>query len=171
MGRTGESRRRARRTHAAIGIAFALNSGCGGSSLPEPDLAIPAPLKFGEAIEVPFPPPPARVEFIPEKPRSGAVWIDGEWSWTGRRWSWTYGRWVTPPPSAVFAPWRTARTSDGTLLFAGGTWYDERGAEITEPLPLAIGHAREEDVITPKGQTERTAPNRVPAKTPQEQQH
>jgi hypothetical protein len=142
-------------------------SGCGGSSLPEPEQATPAPLKQGEAIEVPFPPPPARVEFIPEKPNSGAVWIDGEWSWTGRRWAWTYGRWVIPPSSATFARWRTARTSDGILLFAPGTWHDERGAQIAEPLPLAVGVAREGEVILPHGQPEKTAPNQVPAKTPQ----
>ena len=170
MGRLDGSRRRARRTHAAIGIVFALASGCGGSSLPEPELASAPALKIGEAIEVPFPPPPARVEFIPDRPRPGAVWIDGEWTWTGRRWGWTYGRWVMPPASATFAPWRTARTSDGTQLFAAGTWYDEQGNEITEPLPLAIGVAREEDVITPPGRSEKTAPNQVPAKPSAEQQ-
>lgn len=168
MGRTDGSHRRARRTPAAIGIAFALVVGCGGSSLPEPELASAPPLKFGEAMEVPYPPPPARVEFIPERPRSGAVWIDGEWTWTGRRWAWTYGRWVMPPPSATYARWRTARTNDGTLLFASGAWYDENGGEVTEPSPLAIGTAREEDVITPPGRRERTAPNQVPAKAPEE---
>jgi hypothetical protein len=160
-----EALRRARRTHAAIGIALACSVACGGSALPGPELATPAPLKHGEAIEVPFPPPPARVEFIPKKPRSGAVWIDGEWSWTGRRWAWTYGRWLVPPPDATFAQWRTARMSDGALLFAAGTWYDARGQEITEPVPLAIGAARQEDVVTPPGHTEKTAPNQFPSKT------
>ncbi len=164
MGSSRESRRRAPRTYATIGIALAFVAGCGGSSLPAPELASPAPLKQGEAVEVPFPPPPARVEFIPAKPDSDAVWIDGEWSWTGHRWSWIYGRWVVPPPSATFARWRTARTSDGTLLFAAGTWYDDRGAEVTEPPPLAVGTAREEDVILPRGQPEKTAPNQAPAK-------
>jgi hypothetical protein len=164
MASSRESQRRARRTSATIGIALAFASGCGGSSLPEPELASPAPLKQGEAVEVPFPPPPARVEFIPQKPRSGAVWIDGEWSWTGRRWSWTYGRWVIPPAEATFAPWRTARTTDGTLLFAPGAWFDVKRAVVAEPPPLALGAAREEDVILPKGQPEKTAPNQTPGK-------
>ena len=121
----------------------------------------------GALVEVGRPPPPARVETVPPSPAAGAVWIDGEWSWTGRRWAWTYGRWVIPPSSATFARWRTARTSDGILLFAPGTWHDERGAQIAEPLPLAVGVAREGEVILPHGQPEKTAPNQVPAKTPQ----
>src|SRR5581483_6479705 len=167
MALADQSTGRARLTHAAIGVAAALVTACGGSSLPATDLAIPAPLKFGEAIEVPFPPPPARVEFIPEKPRSGAVWVDGEWSWTGRRWAWNYGHWVLPPPLSTYAPWRTARTTDGALLFAPGTWYDARGNEIAEPALLAVGAEREEDVVLPPGQREKTAPNQVPGKAPQ----
>ena len=156
---------RARLTHAAIGVALLLVGACGGS-LPEPDQANPAPLRTGEGVEVPFPPPPARVEFIPEKPRSGAVWVDGEWSWTGRRWAWNYGKWVLPPPSSTFSPWKTLRTNDGTLLFVAGTWRDEKGAELADPEPLARGRAREESVVLPPGQTEKTAPNQVPGSNP-----
>ncbi|HEX4337543.1 MAG TPA: YXWGXW repeat-containing protein [Polyangiaceae bacterium] len=140
--------------------------GCGGSSVPEPTHPDPKPLKTGEAAEVPFPPPPARVEFIPDKPRAGAVWVDGEWSWTGRRWAWTYGKWVLPPADATFAPWKTVRSNDGTLLFVAGIWHDEKGAEIPDPEPLAVGRAREENVVLPPGQTEKTAPNQVPGVSP-----
>ncbi|HEX3596090.1 MAG TPA: YXWGXW repeat-containing protein [Polyangiaceae bacterium] len=116
-------------------------------------------------MEVPFPPPPARVEFIPDKPRSGAVWVDGEWSWTGRRWAWNYGKWVVPPETATFSPWRTVRSDDGTLLFVAGIWHDAKGTEIPDPQPLVVGRAREENVILPPGQPEKTAPNQVPGKT------
>jgi hypothetical protein len=157
---------RARVTHAAFGIAVLFANGC-GSSLPEPPLAEPMPVRAEKAVEVPYPPPPARVEFVPERPRSGSVWIDGEWSWTGRRWAWTYGRWVAPPDSAKFSPWKTARSSDGTLLFVPGTWRNAAGAEITEPPPLARGRAREENVVTPPGHQEQTAPNKVPGTNPE----
>jgi hypothetical protein len=146
----------------AFGIAVTIVAGC-GSSLPEPSRSPLLPLKEGDAVEVPYPPPPGRVEFIPEKPRSGTVWIDGEWSWTGSRWSWTYGRWVVPPEDATFSQWRTVRSSDGTLLFSPGMWRNTKGVEINEPPPLAMGRAREEDVILPPGQLEKTAPNKTPA--------
>lgn len=139
-----------------------------GSSLPSPATAEDASIR-DRAVEVPFPPPPARVEFIPEKPRSGAVWIDGEWSWTGRRWAWIHGRWVIPPPDATFARWRTERTKDGTLLFASGMWLGPKGQELSEPEPLAMGAARQEDVVTPPGHMEKTAPNRAPASNTESQ--
>src|SRR5262245_30359992 len=121
---------RDRVTHAAFGVAALLAAGCGGS-LPEAPRPEPAaPVRAANAVEVPYPPPPARVEFVPEQPRSGTVWVDGEWSWTGTRWAWTYGRWVAPPQSATFSPWKTARTSDGALLFVPGTWRNAAGVEI-----------------------------------------
>jgi hypothetical protein len=152
-------------THAAFGVGILLAVGC-GSSLQEPSRSEPIAVRAENAVEVPYPPPPARVEFVPERPRSGTVWVDGEWTWTGTRWAWTYGRWVAPPDSATFAPWKTARTADGVLLFVPGTWRNAAGAEIADPEPLARGRARGENVVTPPGEEEKTGPNQVPGATP-----
>jgi len=157
---------RGRRQRVVLGIALASLVGCGGSSLPGPEYAAPAPVKPGEATEVPYPPPPARVEFIPKLPRSDAVWVDGEWTWTGRRWAWTYGRWVVPPALSTYAPWRTARTKDGALLFVPGTWYDAKGAPIAGPAPLATATARERDAVSSPAEAEKAAPSQVPAPFP-----
>jgi hypothetical protein len=90
-------------------------------------------------VEVPYPPPPARVEYVPDRPSSDAVWLDGEWVWQGRRYSWKAGRWVKPPANASFAPWTTVRDSMGSLYLAEGTWRDRSGSEIAAPEPLASG--------------------------------
>jgi hypothetical protein len=106
------------------------------------------------------------VEFIPDEPRGGAVWVDGEWSWTGHRWAWNFGKWVVPAPASTFAPWKTFRASDGALLFVPGIWRNGKGVEIVEPTPLATGRAREENIPSPEGEPIHTAPNRAPAAAP-----
>jgi hypothetical protein len=90
-------------------------------------------------VETPFPPPPARAEFIPRQPAKGAVWIDGEWTWRGHRWGWNEGRWVIPPAGASFSPWTTVRGADGTFFFAQGVWRDAHGDVVAAPPPLALG--------------------------------
>lgn len=120
---------------AALGITIAF--ACGPPRLPAP----PYTRHPTSALEeVPYPPPPARVEAIPRRPKvERSVWIDGEWTWQTRRWVWKSGRWVKPPSGARFAPWTTVRDRIGTLYFAGGTWRDAASAEVAEPEPLAIG--------------------------------
>ena len=116
-------------------------------------------------VEVPYPPPPARVEFVTERPNREAVWIDGEWGWSGRRWAWEYGRWVVPPSSNVgYVRWFTVRRQDGVLLFSPGTWKDASGATIAAPPAAALAHAQEESVVSPDGNRELTAPNVVPGR-------
>ena len=111
--------------------------GCGSSQLPHP----PYVSQTTEAlVEVPYPPPPARAEFVPSAPRKDATWLDGEWIWRGRRWSWVRGRWVAPPPRARYAPWTTVRNSEGALFFAPGGWRDESGKPMEPPPPLAEGY-------------------------------
>lgn len=87
----------------------------------------PAPIAASEMIEVPYPPPPARVETIPAMGAAGQVWLDGQWTWGGEVWSWGEGAWVTPPPDAYFTPWSTQRRADGQLLFARAAWRDRAG--------------------------------------------
>jgi len=135
-------------------VAFLL--ACAGS-LPEPTYSSQPVSAFEEVQSAP---PPARVELVPERPKNpNAVWIDGEWDWTGARWAWQHGRWVVPPPGATYSKWAILRRSDGVLLFASGVFRDRRGSPIPSPPSLAVARARDEDVVDAEGRTERTAPN------------
>ena len=92
-----------------------------GSPLPLPPLG---PHLSESFIIVPYPPPPAHVEIIPEPPTTAVdmVWVDGEWRWKGRRWVWNGGQWQLPQPGAYFAFGTTVRLSDGTLAWFAGQW-------------------------------------------------
>jgi hypothetical protein len=108
--------------------------------------------------EVPFPPPPARIESVPRQPEDRAVWVDGEWIWQTRRYAWKPGRWVIPPAGARFAPWATVRDARGTLYLARGTGRDDTGAEVPEPPPLATGVPGAAAIVSPEGKTLPTGP-------------
>jgi hypothetical protein len=112
-----------------------------------------------------YPPPPARVEFVPPRPAPGAVWIDGEWAWQGRRWAWRIGRWVEPPPGARYSPWTVVRGDDGSTYYAAGAWRDARGAELAEPVALVAARANLSDVVDPEGELETTGRSIRPART------
>ena len=86
-------------------------------------------------IEVPYPPPPARVEITPPRGSDRDVWIDGQWEWDGKMWKWLPGTWMTPPENAYFTPWTAVRTRDGRLLFARAAWRSKDG----RPLDVASG--------------------------------
>lgn len=148
-------RRLAVGTLGALAVAAALLA-CGPKRLPAP----PYVQQPAEALnEVPYAPPPARIEFIPDRPKDDrAVWIDGEWSWQGRRWAWKHGRWVVPPPNTGFAPWTTARGAMGTLYFASGAFRDSHGAEVPEPAPISTSRLSPGGVVDPGG-------SQVPAAT------
>jgi len=97
-----------------------------GASLPRPmTTAHPASAFY----EVPYPPPPGRVEIVPPWPGGALVWLDGEWRWDGSRWVWQPGAWVNPPRGARYARWETTRLADGRLLFAPGAWVYAAGRE------------------------------------------
>jgi len=136
---------------ANVIVAFLL--ACAGS-LPEPSYSSQPASAFQEVL---YAPPPARVPGRPKN--SSAVWIDGEWDWTGARWAWQYGHWVVPPAGATYSKWAVTRRSDGVLLFASGTFRDRRGSEIPSPPSLAVARARDEDVVDVEGKTEPTGPN------------
>ena len=110
-------------------LLCALLPACSGS-LPRPPTG---PVPPGDMIEVPYPPPPARVETIPVQKTAGEVWIDGQWEWDGKAWKWREGAWSTPPENAYFTPWMTKRRGDGQLLFARAEWRDKAGR------PLNVG--------------------------------
>jgi len=122
-------------------LAFTLLSAC-SASLPKPPTG---PVPPDAMIEVPYPPPPARVEVIPPRKNGLDVWIDGQWEWDGTVWKWLDGAWTTPPANAYFTPWTAVRQSDGRLLFARAAWRakDGRpldaapGRDVCRPLPRA----------------------------------
>jgi hypothetical protein len=109
-----------------------------GSALPAPPAA-QHPLSAYR--EVPYPPPAALAETVPDRPeRDGLVWLDGEWVFHGRGFVWRRGGWVAPPPSTRFARWRTYYRRDGRLMLAQGTWYDAQNQRLRRPqavLPAA----------------------------------
>lgn len=110
--------------------------GC-GFTVPTPKTG---PHESEEPIEVPFPPPPARVELIPKPPEAKkkvAVWVDGAWEWKGHRWVWLAGDWEVPQPNSYYAPPMTVRLSDGTLAYFPGAWKGVAGAPEAAPLPAA----------------------------------
>ena len=108
--------------------------GACATTLPEPPTGPHPPSEF---IEVPYPPPAATAEVVPESPRAGAVWVDGQWLWRGRYYVWQRGGWVVPAAGAYFAPWTKYYAKDGTLFFADGTWRRESDrARIAGPPVL-----------------------------------
>lgn len=141
-----------RRIAVAFSGALALAAAalaCSGNRAPSPSfVAQPS----SALVEVPYPPPPARVEFVPDKPQDDAVWLDGEWVWQGRRYAWKPGRWVVPPAGASFAPWVTVRGKMGTLYLAEGTWRDAKGAELAAPAILKVGAPNAGAVTSPEGE-------------------
>jgi hypothetical protein len=135
-----------------IGLAFAF-AAC-GSRLPRPSYT---EQPSSALVEVDYPPPPARVEFVPARPKPNAVWLNGEWIWAGRRWAWRPGGWVVPPPEAAFARMVVVRRSDGRLFAAAGTWRNARGAEVPAPEFEKISPSSSSAVVNSEGEVEPTA--------------
>lgn len=115
--------------------------GCHSSRLPQP---ASAPQPQNAYVTVPYPPPAARVETLPKRPRLDAVWIDGQWSWDGQRWQWVAGAWVLPPPGGRFARWSIVLLRDGQLLFAPASWRDASGRELPPARVLATAVGEEQ---------------------------
>jgi hypothetical protein len=156
MGRTvtrtwpslGVGWRRASRGAIALLIAAVMAAAC-GSRIPVPPTG-PHPANTTNYIEVPYPPPPARVEVLPPMPlEPGAVWVDGEWAWQGKRWTWLPGGWVVPPRGAYFAPWLVYRLDNGRLLFAPGTWHAANGERLPNPVVLDAARNGLQEEATP----------------------
>jgi hypothetical protein len=143
-----------RRAFFIVGAASAIVA-CGMSRLPAPPYSRQVSSAY---TEVPYPPPPARVETVPDKPQGGAVWIDGEWAWEGTRWAWKRGRWVMAPTNATFSPWTSTRDPEGVLYVAEGTWRDHEGKEVPPPPELAHAKPSGGGVVDPEGSTVPPAP-------------
>jgi WXXGXW repeat (2 copies) len=141
-----------------MGLAFAIGGallvGCGGGHFPRPPYSAQP---TSALVELREPPPPARVEAIPVRPKSLAVWIDGEWSWRRARWAWVPGRWVVPRDGETFSPWVVVRGSDGKLWLATGTWRDAKGNAVEGPAPLALAVVDSGQVVNASGTIEPTS--------------
>jgi hypothetical protein len=107
--------------------------GC-GSSLPAPPSTEHPLLAY---VEVPYPPPAALAETVPERPENAnVVWVDGEWVFHGSAYVWRRGGWVVPPPAGRFAAWRSWYRRDGRLMLATSAWYDARHQRVRPPRPV-----------------------------------
>ena len=120
---------------ALAGFAGVVAMGC-GSSFPPPPLV---PQTDDAFSEVPYPPPPAQIEFVPDVPDGNVAWVDGAWTWEGTQWRWKRGGWFSVPPGTAYAPWQTKRAPDGRLLFAPAVWRGANGAPVDAPEPVAPG--------------------------------
>jgi hypothetical protein len=140
------------RTIAALVVGVVSATACSGRLPHPPYTAQPQ----NALVEVVAPPPPGRVEVVPPTPKSGAVWIDGEWTWRRRRWAWTAGRWVVAPKGAAFSPWVFERGVDGRLWYAPGTWRDAKGTVVSPPDPLEPAKVDSAPVVNASGITEAT---------------
>jgi hypothetical protein len=110
-------------------VCFVCLTAC-SSTLPRPATT---PQPRGAFDVVPYPPPSALVEIIPESPGDNAVWIDGYWAWRGRYYVWERGGWVTEPDGARVALWEARYRDDGVLLYAPTTWRRDDGTLVDAP--------------------------------------
>jgi hypothetical protein len=71
------------------------------------------------AITVPRPPPPARVDVVPDPPLElrSPCWVDGSWTRGARDWEWVGGRWVACDAGSEYVPATLFRTPSGELRF------------------------------------------------------
>lgn len=96
------------------------------------------------SVTVPYPPPPGKVEIILDRPRNlkHPVWVDGQWLWMGRRWTWKDGGWEENREGEYYAPPKTARIWDGTLVHYPGLWKKDASASSpAAPSPAASSSA------------------------------
>lgn len=138
---------------AMFALAFAV--ACGSHTLAHPPYA---PQPQSALVEVTAPLPPGRVEAVPDRPSSTAVWIDGEWAWRRSRWAWRPGRWVEPPQGSAFSPAVLVRGVDGRLWYAAGAWRDAHGVSVDAPAPVGSATVGVADVVNASGTTETTGP-------------
>ncbi len=114
-------------------------------------------------MEVPYPPPAARVDVVPNPPyvMKHAVWIDGQWMWHGRRWIWEAGQWIDLAPDQFYARPTMEWLSDGRLVWFAGSL--RRKEEATNVAPAApIGQPSATAAVAPSNTTGATLPNAAP---------
>ena len=70
-------------------------------------------------------PPPPRYESVPT-PRSGQIWIQGNWYWANNDYAWRSGHWEQARPDYDYAPGRWVR-ADGGYRWVEGNWKPKGG--------------------------------------------
>lgn len=124
-----------RRPWAAIPLIHLVALACSSSLPTPPETAHP----LRAYVEVPYPPPAALVEVVPEPPENAdAVWLDGHWVWRGRYYVWQRGGWIVPPENAAYATWQSVLAKDGRIVFAPGTWYGPDRRPLPPPELLSV---------------------------------
>jgi hypothetical protein len=108
--------------------ALALVLGACVGALPVPKTG---PHVGEDPVAVPDEEPPGKVEVVPSPPAKlkHPVWVEGEWLWKGHRWAWKDGGWQDAPAGMYYAPPKTVRVADGTLVHFAGLW------KPVEPTP------------------------------------
>ena len=96
-----------------------------------------------EPVVVPYPPPAAKVDVIPETPdgMKNAVWIDGQWMWRGRRWVWEGGQWIDLATDQVYARPLVQRRYDGQLIWFPGAFRNATAEPRASASPVASASA------------------------------
>lgn len=110
---------------------------CCADSLPRPAIVSPP----DDAYEVvPYPPPAALSEFVPERPSGrDVVWIDGSWVFRGNYYVWQRGGWVENPEGAAFAQWKVRYTKDGRVEYAPSAFRDPAGKRRRTAILVPAG--------------------------------
>jgi hypothetical protein len=128
---------------ALISLVAVVAPAC-SSSLPAPPATAHPKRAF---LEVPYPPPAALVEVVPERPKDdAAVWLDGHWVWRGRYYVWQRGGWVIPPENGAYAAWQSVLAKAGRIVCAPSAWYGPDGRPLPPPKVLTVAR-------TPPNQT------------------
>ncbi len=88
--------------------------------------------EVGLDIVIGVPPPPVRVEVVPE-PRPGLVWAPGYWRWEGNLHVWEAGHWLEERPGHRWVPEHWEERG-GRHHFHPGRWepVHERGEREQE---------------------------------------
>lgn len=122
-------------TRLVLSSLLVVALGCGSQRAEAPRGAHPP----NDAVVVPYPPPPAKVEEVPARPTASCVWTDGYWDFTDR-WEWQPGEWVVPQPNCRLAGVELRREG-GQLWHARPRWYPDNvsllGPQSACPRPPA----------------------------------
>jgi hypothetical protein len=85
------------------------------------DVYQPPPPPVDEDVTPQAPPPPLAEE-RPESPFPGAVWIPGNWHWSGQQHVWVAGRWSAQPAGHRWDADKWAKRKDGKYVHNQGQW-------------------------------------------------
>ncbi len=102
----------------AIAIALAVALGASGCVVHEERPGV-------VEVVAPKPPPPPRVEVIPEPPRAREYveWEPGHWHWDGREYRWIEGHYIERPHrQAVYVAGHWDERPNGTWVWVGPRW-------------------------------------------------